>query len=403
MRISTAQMYQKNITSVLDRQSATSKIMEQIASGKKVNTAGDDPIAAIGIDNLNKKNALVDQYIKNIDYANYRLSLAESKLGGAQELVSTMKEQVLSAMNGALDGTDRQAIATDIKANLEALLGIANATDESGNYIFAGNKTSSPPFAFDASGQIVYSGDNGIRQAIVASGITIGTNLPGDNAFMKAPNPLGDFGVNYLPGQQGDLYINSAKIADPASHVAIAPEQYTFSFSDNGAGGLDLQVTDSAGNNQVFPNFDPSQPVSFNGIEVSLDGAPAAGDSFTLTPQTEVNVFDTMEQIVTILNDPSKMGTPQGDSELAQLLNQIDNCAEEIDINRGIAGNELKKIEDYQSAHTEEKLINTSALSMLEDLDLAEAITELQKQQLALSAVSNVFTKVGSTSLFDYL
>ncbi|MCG9697164.1 flagellar hook-associated protein FlgL [Shewanella sp. Isolate11] len=403
MRISTAQMYHQNLSQVLDKQSATSKVMEQIASGKRVNTAGDDPVAAIGIDNLNKKNELVDQFIKNIDYATYRLSLAESELGSAHSLVTTMKDQLLSAMNGAMDSSDRQSIANDIQSNLEALLKVANSQDESGNYIFAGNKTGSQPFTLDSSGQVIYNGDTGVRQSIVASGVTVGTNFPGDKVFLKTPNPLGDFGVNYLPGQSGDIYISSAKITDSGSHVALSPEQYTFNFVDNGTGGIDLQVVDSASNVQTFTNYDSASPVSFNGIEVTIEGTPQPGDSFTMSPQSEVDVFDTINQIITLLNDPSTINSPQGDSQLAQLLNQIDSSAKQIDSNRGVAGNDLKQIDKYQSAHTDEKLINTSALSMLEDLDLAEAITELEKQQVALNAVSSVFSKVGSTSLFDYL
>ncbi|QYJ98904.1 flagellar hook-associated protein FlgL [Shewanella alkalitolerans] len=403
MRISTAQMFNQNINSVLNKQSATSKIIDQIASGKRVNTAGDDPVAAIGIDNLNQQNALVDQFMKNIDYATNRLALTESKLGSAETLASSMKDQMLRTINGSLNASDRQTIANEMKSSLEELLSIANSKDESGNYLFSGNKTSTKPFAFDATGQVVYSGDSGIRQAIVASDVTIGTNLPGDSAFMKAANPLGDFSVNYLPGQTGDIYVESAKITDPIGHVPVAPEQYTFDFADNGAGGLDLTVTDSAGTAQVFANFDASSPVSVNGIEVTIDGTPAAGDSFTLSPQTEVSIFETINQAIALLDDPSKANTPQGDSELAQLLNQMNSGMQQIDFDRGIAGNDLKRAESYLSTHTEEKLVNSSALSLLEDLDFAEAITELEKQQVALNAASSVFSKVGSTTLFDYI
>jgi len=66
MRLSSAQIFNQSITSVLQKQTATSKILEQLSSGKKVNTAGDDPVAALGIDNLNQRNALVDQFMKNM-------------------------------------------------------------------------------------------------------------------------------------------------------------------------------------------------------------------------------------------------------------------------------------------------------------------------------------------------
>ncbi|GAB1072183.1 MAG: flagellar hook-associated protein FlgL [Shewanella algae] len=401
MRISTSQMYQQNLNSILQKQTDTNRILEQLSSGKKVNTAGDDPVAAIGIDNLYQQNALVQQYLKNVDYSKNHLSMAESKLGSAETLVTSIREQMLRAVNGTLAPSERQMIADELRGSLDELMSIANTQDESGNYLFSGYSTDTQPFAFDASGNMVYSGDSGVRDALVAQGVAMGTNIPGDSAFMKVPNGLGDYGVNYLASQTGDFRVLSAKIDNPAAHVA---DTYTFNFTDNGAGGVDLEVLDSGGTAVAnVANFDASNPVSFNGIEVKLDGTPAGGDSFTMEPDAEVPIFDTIQQAIDLLEDPNRVNTPEGKAELAQLLNNVDSGLNQLSVARGGAGNNLKSLESYSSNHTEEELVNKSALSLLEDLDYASAITEFQKQQLALNAVSNVFSRVGSVSLFDFI
>lgn len=401
MRISTSQMYQQNLNSILQKQTDTNRILEQLSSGKKVNTAGDDPVAAIGIDNLYQQNALVQQYLKNVDYSKNHLSMAESKLGSAETLVTSIREQMLRAVNGTLAPSERQMIADELRGSLDELLSIANTQDESGNYLFSGYSTDNQPFAFDGSGNMVYSGDSGVRDALVAQGVAMGTNIPGDSAFMKVPNGLGDYGVNYLASQTGDFRVLSAKIDNPAAHVV---DTYTFNFTDNGAGGVDLEVLDSGGTAVAnVANFDASNPVSFNGIEVKLDGTPAGGDSFTMEPDAEVPIFDTIQQAIDLLEDPNRVNTPEGKAELAQLLNNVDSGLNQLSVARGVAGNNLKSLESYSSNHTEEELVNKSALSLLEDLDYASAITEFQKQQLALNAVSNVFSRVGSVSLFDFI
>ncbi|WP_028779124.1 flagellar hook-associated protein FlgL [Shewanella sp. 38A_GOM-205m] len=401
MRISTSQMYQQNLNSILQKQTDTNRILEQLSSGKKVNTAGDDPVAAIGIDNLYQQNALVQQYLKNVDYSKNHLSMAESKLGSAETLVTSIREQMLRAVNGTLAPSERQMIADELRGSLDELMSIANTQDESGNYLFSGYSTDTQPFAFDASGNMVYSGDSGVRDALVAQGVAMGTNIPGDSAFMKVPNGLGDYGVNYLASQTGDFRVLSAKIDNPAAHVA---DTYTFNFTDNGAGGVDLEVLDSGGTAVAnVANFDASNPVSFNGIEVKLDGTPAGGDYFTMEPDAEVPIFDTIQQAIDLLEDPNRVNTPEGKAELAQLLNNVDSGLNQLSVARGVAGNNLKSLESYSSNHTEEELVNKSALSLLEDLDYASAITEFQKQQLALNAVSNVFSRVGSVSLFDFI
>jgi len=136
---------------------------------------------------------------------------------------------------------------------------------------------------------------------------------------------------------------------------------------------------------------------------VKLDGMPTAGDSFSISPAANVSIFDTINEAITLLESPNQINTPQGMAELAQVLNNIDSGVNQISIERGVSGNSLKSLESHNMTHVEEKVVNSSALSMLEDLDYASAITEYEKQQLALNAVSNVFSKVGSVSLFDYI
>jgi flagellar hook-associated protein 3 FlgL len=400
MRISTGQMFQQNTNSILNKQSATNTIMAQISSGKRVNTAGDDPVAAIGIDNLKQKNTLVAQYEKNIDYATNRLAISESKIGSAETLISSMREQLLRGANGSLSSVERQMIADEMRSSLEELQSIANSKDESGNYMFAGNKTNSQPFAFNTNGEIVYNGDSGVRKSVVASGIAMATNIPGDTAFMNAANPLGDYGVNYLSIQQGDFTVASAKITGSTPHT---PDTYTFNFVANGT-GVDLEVLSLGGATvKTVVNFDPTNAVSFNGIDVKLSGTPAAGDSFTMEPMETVSIFDSFSKALALLETPESINSPQGKSQLAQLLDSIDSGQNQVSTARGIAGNNLKNLDSISTNHSEEKIINSSTLSILEDLDYAEAITEFEKQQLALNAVSSVFSKVGSLSLFDYI
>ncbi|GIU09861.1 MULTISPECIES: flagellar hook-associated protein FlgL [unclassified Shewanella] len=400
MRISTAQMFHQTSSNVLKGQSATNQILEQLASGKKVNTAGDDPIAAAGIDNLNQQSALTNQFLKNIDYASNRLAVSESKIGSAETLIQSMHEGMLRSVNGTLTDTDRQAIADEMRSSLEELLSIANSKDESGNSLFAGFATDTTPFAFDNNGKVVYSGDSGVRDSIVASGVTVGSNIPGDSVFMNAANGLGDYSVNYSASQTGSFSVESAKVTDSALPVA---GDYSFAFADDGAGGLELNVTDALGVVTTIPNFDPSQPVTVDGIELQFKGAPVAGDTFSMSPETQSNIFDTLNSAISLLEDGAKLNSPQGQSEMAQLLTNVTSGQEQMAMSRSVAGNSLKSLESYTDTHKEEQLVNQSALSLLEDLDYAEAITEFEKQQLALNAVSSVFSKVGSTSLFDYI
>ncbi|QSX36086.1 flagellar hook-associated protein FlgL [Shewanella sedimentimangrovi] len=403
MRISTAQMFSQTTTSILQKQTAAAKSLDQLSSGKKISTSGEDPVAALAIDNLRQENALVEQYMKNIDYATNRLGLAESSLGGAEDVAFSARDLILRAANGALTDNERQTIADELQSNLDQLLAIANSQDESGSFLFAGFNNETQPFAFNNSGDMVYQGDAGVRQALVARGVSVGSNIPGDLAFMQAPNAMGDYSVNYLTGQQGDFRVTSASIANTGAYTAESPDTYGFAFSDNGAGGIAVQITGGSGTTWNIDPVDPAAPLSFNGLEVRLSAVPAAGDSFSLEPQSEVSIFDSMSQAISLMRDEARFTSLTGKAELAQILNNYDSGLEQLGNARGLAGNGLKSLESNDANHAELQLVNSSALSLLEDLDYASAISEFEKQQLALNAVSNVFGKVNGTSLFDYI
>ena len=401
MRISTAQMYNQNISSLNKNQTQTSKLMDQIASGQRVNTAGDDPVAAIGIDNLTQQNSLIQQFQKNINYANQHLSLTESQLGDAETLSMSIRDRMLAAVNGTYTDDERQSIADELRQSLDQLQTIANSQDEAGNYLFAGTKSDTQPFAFDNNGNMVYSGNSDVRTALVAAGVAMPTNVAGDAAFMNAPNAMGDFSVNYSAAQSGDFSVTSAKITDPTSYIS---DDYSFNFLDNGSGGIDVQILDGASNVvKTINSYDPTTPISVNGVDLTLNGTPSAGDSFSIQPQSTTSIFDTVQQAITLFENGDTINTPAGQSQLAQLLNNFDSGVDQIRIGRSQAGTSLSALDNYASNHSDTELVNNSALSVLQDLDYASAVSEYQKQQLAMNAVSTLFSQVGTVSLFDYL
>lgn len=396
MRISTSLMFQRNTNSILSSQAATQKSAEEVSSGKRVNNTSDDPIAAIGIENLNQQNAVTDQYLKNIDYSTNKLESTESILGNAQDIAIQLKEQMLSLSNGSYSEKELETIATDMRANLEALESLANSRDESGNYIFGGFDTNQQPFNFVGVPRTMqYSGDDGVRTSVVADGVTVNTNIPGSDIFMNAENALGDYAANYSSPQTGNFSITAANVVNESANPAA---NYTLSFVDDGSGGTNVEIND--GTTTVTQAF--SNPLTFDGVELEFDGEPAIGDSVEISQQSSVSIFDTVEQAIA-LAESGNVQTPAGQSELAQLLDNTDQGINQIGQMRSEAGTSLKNVENYQARHEEAKLVNDSAKSKLEDLDIAEAVTELQKNQLALQVTSSVFSKVNTTTLFDYL
>ncbi len=65
MRISTGQLYDRSIQSVLDSQSRLSDVQQQLSSGKKLLRPSDDPIGAAQVIRLTEEIEQINQYKKN--------------------------------------------------------------------------------------------------------------------------------------------------------------------------------------------------------------------------------------------------------------------------------------------------------------------------------------------------
>ena len=407
MRISTNQVFTQNINSMLVKQNKTAQLVSQISSGKKVSSAGDDPIAAIGIVNLNQQNKVIDQYLRNINFANHRLSLTESKFDMAENVIAAFRNRVLNVNNAGITDIGRKQIAAEMQEDLNTLLSIANDTDESGNYLFSGFQTDTKPFELDENNNIRYNGDNGVRHASLAYAAEVAVNVNGEQAFMTAENSIGNFSPSYDVEQAGEFYIETARIFDEQNYNNNGLNDYRLSFFDNGNNTLELMIINpdpNAANNIVgrIRPFDSAIPINIHGVEITISGEPKVGDSVEMSYQNNINIFDVMQSTVELVDD-GFVQTPYGRSEIKKIIGNIDNAVEKLSVSRTRVGNNLKQLDGFTSRFNEEKVVNANALSILEDLDYSVAISELEEQKFALNAISSVIGRVGSISLFDYL
>ena len=416
MRVSTFQMYQKNTSNILNNQSNVNQSVLQISEGKRVITAKDDSVAANSILNYQQEKAVTEQYQRNITFADSRLNLEETALKSAETTMMSVKELMLQANNGAYDQSDRDAIANELEVRFDELLSLANSKDESGNYVFAGYEGETKPFVKQPDGTVNYVGDSGQRTTTVGNGVSVPTSDPGNDVFMAVPNPSGDFTANYTLNsaneQQERGILKSATIADRGNYVPVAAnDTYDVDFVDV-AGNVEVRVTDSSGT-QRYPippmtsaGFTPGDPINFNGIEVVVDGQPQAGDQIQLVPEKEKDVFSVMRDAINWLKTPlPSEGAAAVESQLeyGQILDDIGASQIKFDSTRAQIGARLQLTDSQDNIHEDYLITVESARSELEDLDMVEAITEFERQKLALQASQSAFSQVQNLTLLNYL
>ncbi|WP_310448179.1 flagellar hook-associated protein FlgL [Thiobacillus sp.] len=184
MRISTQQMFEIGSTRLVDLQSRLQKTQEQIASGRRILSPSDDPIAATRVLDVTQSQTVNKQYGVNRQYATNNLSQVEVTLGGVTELMQTIKETITTARNVKLGDSERAFMASELDGRLQQLLGLANTRDSAGNYVFSGFQSHTQPFVQTATGAS-YQGDLGQQKIQVDATRQMAVSTPGSIVFQS--------------------------------------------------------------------------------------------------------------------------------------------------------------------------------------------------------------------------
>ncbi|MFT8211230.1 MAG: flagellar hook-associated protein FlgL [Symbiopectobacterium sp.] len=186
MRLSTSMIYQQNMNGILNGQSIWQKAGEQLASGTKVTTPSDNPIAASQAIMIGQAQAETDQYTLARTFSRQSMSLELSVLGSIVTAVTSASTEVISAGSVKSDD-DRNTQAKVLEGLKEQLLNIANTTDGNGNYIFAGYQTTTAPYVQDPTTKVVsyVGGFTAISQQVDSSRTMTVSNI-GPQVFNSA-------------------------------------------------------------------------------------------------------------------------------------------------------------------------------------------------------------------------
>jgi len=168
----------------------------RIATGKNLLRASDDPTAAANIAFAKDQKVMLERFDVNIDRAQSRLTLTESTLGEAINVLTRVSELVIQARNDTYNALDRKAIGAEVGQLKETLLGFANTRDERGDFLFSGYRVRTMPFALNDEGGVAYQGDRGVHAVQVSESMKMNTGIDGAEAFMRVRQDNGGQAVS---------------------------------------------------------------------------------------------------------------------------------------------------------------------------------------------------------------
>ncbi len=409
IRISSQQIFSGGINRLQELNTSLNKTQQQISTGKRVNQPSDDPVAAARILKLDQELARVETYQRNVNLADNRLKQEENALASSVDIVQRIRELTVQAGNGSLSANDRQSISSELKERLGQLANIANTRDASGEYVFSGFQGATPAFSQNAAGNWEYQGDEGQRVLEIDDGVTVPISDHGKGIFVTIPAAATGTVTTAPPG---NAYISGVNITDPSalkgistdrleiSVTSLAPDQLTVT----GPGGA--PITDAQGNPlpSVY-SFTDGEPVEIAGVEFTVSDV-SVGDSFEVDTSKKQSVFSTIETLIAGLDSIDK-GTTEGhakyDDLIADSLINLDNAQESFILKQTELGGRMNAVESTKSFLEDSSVYTNEIRSELQDVDYAEAISNLSFQSFVLQAAQQSFAKVSQLSLFDRL
>lgn len=419
MRFSFLQGFNSGLEGILRIQKQNFDTQAQISSGRRILTPADDPVASARIIQINQELSQIDQFVANAKAVESRLSLEETPLSAATNILFRIRELASAANGAATIQDDRILIAAEVDARLDELVSLANTRDPNGEYIFSGYQGSVRPFEQNTEGTYTYFGDDGQRLVNIATSTSVPISDSGKAVFVDIPSAVTNLQTSVGVGA---ATISSATISDRVNYDANAnyPEDYVIRFTGPATfdlltrtdfidGAPDVPVATgmpyTSGTLIDFNTGVAPAPVPPLGFELTITGAAVAGDTYFVDTNQTQSIMDTLGQLAEGLKNLSD-SAPDAlllDALVANTLINLDSAEANLSQVKAQIGARQNTVDSVRDLNEGVELINQQILSEIRDLDYAEAISRLSLETFLLEASQQSFAKVSNLSLFNFI
>jgi flagellar hook-associated protein 3 FlgL len=385
-------------------------LQNNVATGVKHRVPREDPIGVSHSMTYDRALFELGQFGKNVDDGISRLNVAETALAGATDILQRVRELGLQGANGIYTKEDRAKIATEIDQLLNELVHVAN-TQYKGRSIFAGNDTLDNPFKAvrtyskyagkEVIQQVENLGDMGPQNREISRGNIVAVNVPGNEVFWAEQSSLFSSvdATNYVLPVDSRVRLNGVTIGFKAgdniemivNRINGAPVPVRASVNRMN-GGIILET--SSARAIMVEDIQGSTLMQDIGV-ISGRNAPQ-----NLSPTARV-FGGTLFDMVMRVRDSLYMDDVEDAGSRA--IGGVDLALENVLKYRTELGARANRLDMVKARIIQDTTNMEDILSKNEDVDLAEAITNLRMLELVHRSALGVTARVIQPTLLDFL
>jgi flagellar hook-associated protein 3 FlgL len=358
MRVTDKMVHNQVVNNLQSNRGEMSDLQNKAATQKRITKPSDDPAAAARVLTARTDERGSNQYVKNINYARGFLEFTDQSLSELSESLVRAKELAIQQANDAgASGDTRRVTALEIEQIYNQAVQIGNRK-LADRYVFGGFQTTAPPF--DITGN--YRGDDGDMKIHINKDAFVAMNVSGDKVFLG--KGLSDDGLirakTKVPRDTKELQ----------AHIREEQER--------------LQK------NKELEN----QPIGLRGPASSSDGASVRSKE---TPeQTGVNILGVLKDLEIALRTDDKEEVQAAIEALDVSINQVINA-------RASVGSRVSSLNAAMDSLQKSIVDSKTTASQLEDADLFQVVSDMNKTDSTLKATLETSGKVMNLSLLDFL
>lgn len=267
MRMTNSMMsnsYLSNLNKSSEKMNSTNNLITAERSYLKIS---DDPATALKAMKVRKNLSRIEVYEDNLSDAQGIVDQYESTISSINNITKEALAQVLQGVTGTSDIDVKKTVASTLRGYQETILAASNA-QYGDDYIFGGEQAGTTPFTLDASGNLLYNGqdvntgtfgdefryiDVGVGLNVDVSGVVsaksafnistagsalLGTGVDANGIANNLYNLLGDIADKLEADDMTDITLYSEKLTEKAADIRIqyvsigAKSDYITYFTD---------------------------------------------------------------------------------------------------------------------------------------------------------------------------
>ncbi len=406
MRISFNQKYQINLAAINKAQERLQLATTRMDNQSKILSPADDPSGSARVVTLDQQINQTEQYQNNSITLKNNLGIAETVLTSIRTSMDQARTLTVSLGNGAFSQLDRTAVSNQLGNIRSQLFDLMNQQDSSGAFLFSGFQSQKQPFSLDTStGRYVYNGDDGQKSIQVSPSVAIASNDSGKTVFedvdtryqTTAFTPSGGVTSAKARMQNQSVFDNFFR----SNYDSTTPANNNYTVELTGATSYEIRRNGAALVPPVTGTYTSGQPINFQGLSITLEGTSPGQAAFSLQPPAKSNILNTLTDLINTV-ESGATGEALA-TRVADVLNQIDGASLRVDATISAIGGRQNVLDNVFGGNEDLQITTKSYKAEIAELDYAEAITEVTKQETALQAVQATFNRVTGTTLFDYI